>query len=157
MNRIAASYVFPLGGSEPIRNGYIEYADDGTVVSVGACENPGGESEFLDGEAIVPGFVNAHCHVELSYMKGLFKKGTGMAGFIDQINALRDTKPMEEKISDIQFWMDAMWSRGVQAMADISNCADIIEYSNPTMVVSNLLAISSISLVMYGSLAMAML
>ena len=52
MNRIAASYVFPLGGSEPIRNGYIEYADDGTVVSVGACENPGGESEFLDGEAI---------------------------------------------------------------------------------------------------------
>lgn len=124
MNRIAASYVFPLGGSEPIRNGYIEYADDGTVVSVGACENPSGESEFLDGEAIVPGFVNAHCHVELSYMKGLFKKGTGMAGFIDQINALRDTKPMEEKISDIQFWMDAMWSRGVQAMADISNCAD---------------------------------
>lgn len=127
MNRIAASYVFPLGGSEPIRNGYIEYADDGTVVSLGACGNPGGESDFLDGEAIVPGFVNAHCHVELSYMKGLFKKGTGMAGFIDQINALRDTKPMGEKLSDIQFWMDAMWSRGVQAMADISNCADSFE------------------------------
>jgi cytosine/adenosine deaminase-related metal-dependent hydrolase len=124
MKRIAASFVFPLGGREPIRNGFVEYADDGTIAVVGKCENPGNESEFLSGQAIVPGFVNAHCHVELSYMKGLFKKGTGMAGFIDQINALRDTKSIEERKRDIVYWMDMMWSRGVQAMADISNCAD---------------------------------
>jgi cytosine/adenosine deaminase-related metal-dependent hydrolase len=124
MKRIAASFVFPLGGREPIRNGFVEYADDGTIAVVGKCEDPGNESEFLSGQAIVPGFVNAHCHVELSYMKGLFKKGTGMAGFIDQINALRDTKSIEERKRDIVYWMDMMWSRGVQAMADISNCAD---------------------------------
>jgi cytosine/adenosine deaminase-related metal-dependent hydrolase len=127
MRRIAASFVFPLGGREPIRNGFIEYADDGTIAAIGKCEDPGGESEFLSGQAIVPGFVNSHCHVELSYMRGLFKKGTGMAGFIDQINALRDTKSMEERKRDIVYWMDKMWSRGVQAMADISNCADSFE------------------------------
>jgi cytosine/adenosine deaminase-related metal-dependent hydrolase len=127
MKRIAASFVFPLGGREPIRNGFVEYADDGTIAVVGKCEDPGNESEFLSGQAIVPGFVNAHCHVELSYMKGLFKKGTGMAGFIDQINALRDTKSIEERKRDIVYWMDMMWSRGVQAMADISNCADSFE------------------------------
>ena len=127
MKRIAASFVFPLGGREPIRNGFIEYADDGTIAAVGNCDDPGNESGFLTGQAIVPGFVNAHCHVELSYMKGLFKKGTGMAGFIDQINALRDTKSIEERKQDIVYWMDKMWSRGVQAMADISNCADSFE------------------------------
>jgi cytosine/adenosine deaminase-related metal-dependent hydrolase len=78
---------------------------------------------FLEG-ALVPGFVNAHCHVELSSMKGLFRKGTGMAGFIDQINALRDTRSAEEKVQALREAMDLMWSRGVSAMADISNCAD---------------------------------
>jgi hypothetical protein len=54
----------------------------------------------------------------------LFRKGTGMAGFIDQINALRDTASLEDKLADIQTWMDRLWQRGVTAMADISNCAD---------------------------------
>jgi cytosine/adenosine deaminase-related metal-dependent hydrolase len=57
-------------------------------------------------------------------MKGLFHKGTGMAGFIDQINALRDTSSREDKIESIRLWMDRMWESGVQAMADISNCDD---------------------------------
>ena len=47
-----------------------------------------------------------------------------MAGFIDQINAQRDNKSLEEKLQDIRHWMNLMWERGVSAMADISNCAD---------------------------------
>ena len=47
-----------------------------------------------------------------------------MAGFIDQINALRDTSPLEEKLADIQHWMDHLWQQGVSAMGDISNCDD---------------------------------
>ena len=123
MNRAAAAYVYPLTGPEPLRNGFVEWEDDGTIVRTGICEDPSREPVFWDG-AIVPGFVNAHCHIELSYMKGLFRKGTGMAGFIDQINALRDTKSLEEKVRDLSEAMDLLWRRGVVAMADISNCAD---------------------------------
>jgi len=125
MPRVAAEYVFTLGRPGVIRNGFVEYAPDGTVISMGECD-PSREKDFLPG-AVVPGFVNAHCHVELSYMWKLFRKGTGMAGFIDQINALRDTKPLEEKIGDIRRWMEIMWNRGVSAMADISNCDDSFE------------------------------
>lgn len=123
MNRAAAAYVYPLTGPEPLRNGFVEWEDDGTIIRTGICEDPAREPVFWDG-AIVPGFVNAHCHIELSYMKGLFRKGTGMAGFIDQINALRDTKSLEEKVRDLSEAMDLLWRRGVVAMADISNCAD---------------------------------
>lgn len=123
MIRISASYVYTLDREQPIKNGFVECDDSGRVTAVGVCADPSEENIFIDG-AIVPGFVNTHCHVELSYMKGLFRKGTGMAGFIDQINALRDTKSPEEKKADIQFWMDEMWDSGVSAMADISNCAD---------------------------------
>ena len=123
MKRIAAKYVYPLTSTEPLVNGFVEVEEDGTVIRTGICEDPAKEPVFLDG-ALVPGFVNAHCHVELSYMKGLFRKGTGMAGFIDQINELRDTKSLEQKVSDLTEAMDSLWEQGVVAMADISNCDD---------------------------------
>lgn len=127
MKRVAAPFLFTLqGGYEPINNGFVEFEDDGRIINVGKSDDFASETVVLDG-AIVPGFVNAHCHVELSYMKGMFRKGTGMAGFIDQINALRDTKPKAEKIADIRYWMEALWNQGVSAMADISNCDDSFE------------------------------
>ena len=123
MRRIAAKYLYTLMSMEPIVNGFVELEDDGTVVRTGVCADPAAEPEFYDG-ALVSGFVNAHCHIELSSMKGLFRKGTGMAGFIDQINELRDTKSREEKVHDLTVAMDSLWNQGVVAMADISNGSD---------------------------------
>ena len=119
-NRIAASFVYTLDGNEPIRNGFVEYSEDGTVTAVGACDDPASEERFFQG-AVVPGFVNAHCHVELSHLHKKFRKGTGMAGFIDQINELRDWAGPEVKTRLVKEWMDKMWADGVSAMADISN------------------------------------
>ena len=119
-NRIAASFVYTLDAPEPIRNGYVEYEDDGTIVAVGECGDVASEKCFYDG-AVVPGFVNAHCHVELSHLHGKFRKGTGMAGFIDQINELRDWAGRDVKAGLVKDWMDKMWADGVSAMADISN------------------------------------
>ena len=118
--RIAASYVYTLETDRPLLNGYVEYDDvDGTILKTGVCQDILSE-EFYDG-ALVPGFVNAHCHVELSHLHKKFRKGTGMAGFIDQINELRDWAGREKKAELVQFWMDKMWNDGVSAMADISN------------------------------------
>lgn len=124
MNRVGASYLFALDGRGPVQNGFVEYDDEGTILRTGVCEDVAAEPHFLTGCALVPGFVNTHCHIELSYMRGLFRRGTGMAGFIDQINALRDTAPQAERIETIRGRMDQLWQRGVQAMADISNGAD---------------------------------
>lgn len=116
VNRITAEFVYSLD-SEPIRKGFVEYEDDGTIISTGECAP---EEEVMPG-AIVPGFVNAHCHVELSHLHKKFRKGTGMAGFIDQINELRDWAGFEVKQQLVRKWMDKMWNDGVSAMADISN------------------------------------
>lgn len=116
--RVTAEFVYTLATPGPIRNGYVEYDDtDGRILSVGSCP----ADEPVQSGALVPGFVNAHCHVELSHLHKKFRKGTGMAGFIDQINELRDWAGREEKVRLVQEWMDKMWDDGVSAMADISN------------------------------------
>ena len=118
IRRIAASYVYATDAFEPIRNGFVEYDEaDGTIIRTGVCN----EGEVVIDGALVPGFVNGHCHVELSHLHKKFVKGTGMAGFIDQINALRDWAGREKKQELVKEWMDRMWERGVSAMADISN------------------------------------
>lgn len=123
MKRYTADYVYTLEGFAPIAGGFVEVEDDGTVIRCGLCDEPSAEAGYVPG-AIIPGMVNAHCHVELSSMWKLFCKGTGMTGFIDQINELRDTTTREEKIAAISRRMEQMWDAGVSAMADISNCAD---------------------------------
>lgn len=121
MKRIAAEFLYTLDRPGPIKDGYVEYDEkDGTVLGVGECEDPRAESVFYKG-VLVPGFVNSHCHVELSHLQGKFVKKTGMAGFIDQINALRDSSDRDSRMSCIRGWMDRMWKQGVSAMADISN------------------------------------
>ena len=118
VERIAAEFVYTLDSDQPIRNGYVEYdTENGTVLSVGQCE----AGEQVQSGAIVPGFVNCHCHIELSHLYKKFRKGTGMAGFIDQINELRDWAGDEVKAQLVKEWMDKMWADGVSAMADISN------------------------------------
>ena len=116
--RVTAEYVYTSGPEGVIRNGYVEYDEaDGTILGVGECA-PG---EEVTPGALTPGFVNGHCHIELSHLHGKFRKGTGMAGFIDQINELRDWAGRDEKVRLTKLWMDKMWATGVSAMADISN------------------------------------
>ena len=117
--RINARYVYTLTAAEPISDGFVEYDEDGTVLAVGKCA----EGEIIEDVAVVPGFVNAHCHLELSHLHGKFRKGTGMAGFIDQINALRDWASDEVKTELVRKWMGKLWNDGVSAIADISNDA----------------------------------
>ena len=117
--RVAAQYVYTLECEEPIMNGFVEFDEDGTIVRTGQC----GDGEQVMEGALVPGFVNAHCHLELSHLHKKFRKGTGMAGFIDQINALRDWASDDVKTELVREWMDKLWKDGVSAVADISNDA----------------------------------
>ncbi len=124
-----ADCIFPICG-EPIIGGYIRCADEGTIESFGRTDELSAEELSSARKCrgfIVPGFTNAHCHIELSHMKGLFKQGTGMDGFIQQINALRLTVDREERISAMREAFDDLAAQGVVAMGDISNCDESFE------------------------------
>lgn len=122
MRKIAANYVVTNSGA-PIKNGYVKFNDENVVVEIGQLDGECADTEFYGG-ILCPGFVNAHCHVELSHLAGAFEQATGMSGFINQINALRNTVDKDGRIKALEFQMEKMYKEGVSAMADISNCSE---------------------------------
>lgn len=124
---ITADYIFPIS-SDPIKNGFVQCDDSGKIIDIGKLDD-GLQTRFeQEGEEIivcqgfiVPGFTNAHCHLELSYLKGMFKQGSGMDGFIQQINSLRSTVGLEERMRAMREAFAELTRQGVTCMGDISN------------------------------------
>ena len=75
---------------------------------------------------LTPGFINTHCHLELSHMKGLVPTGTGLVEFIKEVVTRRNAE--EEIIQDAIFKADReMHDNGIVAVGDISNITDSFE------------------------------
>lgn len=117
---LSANYIFPIA-SKPVKNGFVTFDEGGRVIETGELTRETECTEFYNG-IICPGMTNAHCHIELSHLKGLFREKTGMSGFINQINSLRESAPAEKRIALMEEDFQKLYEEGVSAMADISNC-----------------------------------
>lgn len=120
MRRIASHLLFDRG--KVIPRPVVAVDDTGLIVSVGQWERLDGDAstEFYAG-ALCAGFVNAHCHLELSYLRGAIARGTGFAGFARAIGAVRGGFAMEDRLRALEAADARMWHEGVQAVADIVN------------------------------------
>ena len=84
----------------------------------------GDDIQYFEG-ILSPGFVNAHCHLELSHMKGMIPAHTGLQEFVKQIVALRQVEP--EAIQEAIINAEAeMMANGIVAVGDISNTLDTL-------------------------------
>jgi len=121
MKIFRADYVFPVC-ADPIKNGIIAVDDAGKVISVSDSLTPDLKNypvEQLKG-VICPGFINTHCHLELSHLKDKVAPKKGLINFIKDIQAVRG--------ADAAAIMDAaekadkeMYENGIVAVGDICN------------------------------------
>jgi cytosine/adenosine deaminase-related metal-dependent hydrolase len=75
---------------------------------------------------LCPGFVNAHCHLELSHMKGMIPTHTGLQEFVKQIVALRQVAPEAVQAAIVSAEAE-MIANGIVAVGDISNTLDTLD------------------------------
>lgn len=127
MRRYSANYIFPAA-QPPIKNGIVEVDDNGAILRV---VNPGNNfkeihsTEFHNG-IIVPGFVNAHCHLELSHLLGKLPEKLGIVGFIKAVADFRNidfpnvVRAIEHSILELE-------NTGTVAVGDICNTTDTLQ------------------------------
>jgi cytosine/adenosine deaminase-related metal-dependent hydrolase len=98
--------------------------EDGTIEAILTVSEAGDDIQHFEG-ILSPGFVNAHCHLELSHMKGMIPAQTGLQEFVKQIVALRQVAP--EAIQEAIVAAEAeMVANGIVAVGDISNTLDTL-------------------------------
>jgi cytosine/adenosine deaminase-related metal-dependent hydrolase len=105
-------------------NTVVVTTEDGTIVDVIPASEAGEDYKFLDG-ILSPGFINAHCHLELSHLKGAIPTQTGLSEFVKQIVPKRAAA---QEIIDaaIEAAETEMFENGIVAVGDICNTADTI-------------------------------
>ncbi len=121
MKYYAADVVFPVAGPA-IKRGVVAMDDQGIVKGV---FNPGEIDENLVEQfkgALIPGFVNVHCHLELSHLLGVVPRSTGLPSFLSAV--INERGNHESKLEAAMEEADKMmYDNGIQAVGDHVNSA----------------------------------
>jgi len=97
---------------------------DGTVEGIVGIEDAGDDIQNFEG-ILSPGFINAHCHLELSHMKNMIPAHTGLQEFVKQIVSLRQIEK-DVIAAAIEKAESEMYANGIVAVGDISNTLDTL-------------------------------
>jgi cytosine/adenosine deaminase-related metal-dependent hydrolase len=119
---LAAGWVLPVG-APPIRNGRVA-VEGGRVAWVGPSEDssaPDGAVHFLGPGVLMPGLVNAHCHLELSYLRGRLPRGAGFVPWIESVVLARGSASGEQVAAATAAGVAELKQCGTVAVADVSN------------------------------------
>lgn len=105
---------------KPIPAGMLSIDENNRILAVGEnIETDGVEVGYYPG-ALTPGFINTHCHLELSHLRGKVKQKTGLSGFIQELQAIRNANEEEIQQAIVQA-NEEMQRNGIVAVGDISN------------------------------------
>jgi cytosine/adenosine deaminase-related metal-dependent hydrolase len=121
--KFIADHLF-TGNSMLDENSVLITDEEGIVTDIVHINEAGEGIERFNG-ILSPGFINCHCHLELSHMKGMIPPKTGMIKFL--LSVMNSRNLTEEEIHDaIRIAEQYMWERGIVAVGDICNTTHTI-------------------------------
>jgi cytosine/adenosine deaminase-related metal-dependent hydrolase len=108
--------------AKPLQNAMIVLDSDAKIIDLVYQADSGIEASNVKHYAghIIPGFVNTHCHLELSGLSGKIPEKTGLDGFVNEINARMYTDDFYDRDA-ISLADRQMFRNGINAVGDISN------------------------------------
>jgi len=121
---LSASTIYPVSQA-PILNGVLALDEAGYVKGLYTAEQAAAQNLHIDQHyagALLPGFINTHCHLELSHLHGQIPQHTGLFEFVSHVMKNRTEQATE--ILQAMTAADAeMYQNGIVAVGDISNQA----------------------------------
>jgi cytosine/adenosine deaminase-related metal-dependent hydrolase len=124
MRKLTSDVIFPIDQG-PIQEGVLIVGDEGEILEVLPNRDAVSDLEIYDG-FLVPGLVNAHCHLELSHLKNVSETGKRLIPFLFDVVKYREIE--ETKISTAISAADKeMQDEGIVLVGDISNANHTIE------------------------------
>ncbi|HEY2721351.1 MAG TPA: amidohydrolase family protein [Chitinophagaceae bacterium] len=96
--------------------------EEGKVEDIVPEREAGDNIQKISG-VLSPGFINCHCHLELSHLKNVIPPGTGLIDFLCSVVTKRnfDADVIREEIVKAE---KEMYENGIVAVGDIGNTAD---------------------------------
>src|SRR5277367_4476400 len=116
-----ADSVLPIS-SPPLARGAVR-VEGAEVVAVGPATEltaqPGEEVVDLGASTLLPGLINAHCHLDFTRFKGSLSARQGFTEWIRTINALRRSFTPPDYIESIAEGFDLLAQNGTTTVANI--------------------------------------
>lgn len=106
------------------KNTTIEIANDGTIIEI--HNNQKFENTKHYAGIICPGFVNVHCHLELSHLKDAVPEHIGLTSFLMNVMRTRNNFSEAEKKTARENAIQSLIENGTVAVGDIANTADTL-------------------------------
>lgn len=128
MQFLTADLLF-TGKGDALRNKVLVLSDDNCIAEIVDLHDfPETDNELKNYEGILcPGFVNTHCHLELSWAKELIPTGQGLDSFIQNLQQIKKEITAETCLQAIEKAYHEMQSTGTVAVADICNTTDTLK------------------------------
>ncbi len=114
---LAARWIYPVSGP-PISDGIITIAGE-RIVAVEPRAGRNAETHLGDA-AILPGFVNAHTHLDLSGLRGKCPPGADFTAWLRQVIAHRRSMSLQRIEADVRAGLAESLRHGTTLLGDIS-------------------------------------
>ena len=120
-------------GYELLNNNHVLITDESGNVKEIVSESDAGDNIQKRNGILSPGFINCHCHLELSHLKKVIPPHTGLIEFLCSVVTKRNFDPqvISEEIVKAE---KEMYDNGIVAVGDIGNTADTAEVKSKSKI-----------------------
>lgn len=125
MRKLTADYIFSAH-TGMLEQHCLVTDDDGVVMDIIPLAEAGSAGVEVYPGVLCPGFINTHCHLELSHLRGQITKHTGFVGFAKELIPKRSTFTPDQVQQAVKDADEEMFRNGIVAVGDICNTTDTL-------------------------------